>query len=146
MVIWITGFPGTGKTTLGKLLKDRIPNSILLDGDEIRKKMSFLGYTKKDRLRNALRIILLAYELQRSKIVICCTVSLFHLIHRINRLLFFNYIEIYLKNDLGELRKRKPEVYKYLEISDFEVPLNPDIVIEKNIFNIEEILCGITQN
>lgn len=36
MITWITGQPNTGKTTLGKRIKEQYNNVILLDGDEVR--------------------------------------------------------------------------------------------------------------
>ena len=48
--IWFFGYSGCGKTFASKFLKKRIKNSILVDGDEVRKYISFdLNYTKKDR-------------------------------------------------------------------------------------------------
>ena len=48
--IWFYGTAGTGKTLASKFLKKKIKNSILLDGDQVRKYVSFdLGYSIKDR-------------------------------------------------------------------------------------------------
>ncbi len=48
--IWFYGNAGTGKSIASKFLKKKIKNSILLDGDQIRKYISFdLGYSIKDR-------------------------------------------------------------------------------------------------
>ena len=54
MVIWISGMPGTGKSTLAnyyfKENKRKIKNLIIIDGDDFRKTMNNdLGYTIKDR-------------------------------------------------------------------------------------------------
>ena len=48
--IWFYGNAGTGKSIASKFLIKKIKNSILLDGDEIRKYVSFdLGYSIEDR-------------------------------------------------------------------------------------------------
>ena len=48
MVIWIIGMSGSGKSFLARKLHKRINNSIIVDGDEIRKKFTYdLGYSKK---------------------------------------------------------------------------------------------------
>ena len=48
--VWFYGFAGSGKTAASKFLKKKIKNSIILDGDEIRKYISFdLGYTLRER-------------------------------------------------------------------------------------------------
>ena len=51
IVYWITGLSGSGKTTIGKLLYERMkktyPNTVFLDGDALRKVFGEdLGYTK----------------------------------------------------------------------------------------------------
>ena len=55
MVIWISGMPGTGKSTLAKYYFNRqkkLKNLILIDGDAFRKAMNNdLGYTLNDRKR-----------------------------------------------------------------------------------------------
>ena len=58
MIWWIFGKSGAGKTTLAKRISER---AILLDADEIRPLIcEDLGYTKKDRIKNNLRIARLA--------------------------------------------------------------------------------------
>ena len=48
--IWFYGLSGSGKTMLSKTLKKKFSNIILVDGDEVRKNISFdLGYKLKDR-------------------------------------------------------------------------------------------------
>lgn len=48
--IWFYGNAGTGKSIASKFLKKKIKNSVLLDGDQIRKYISFdLDYSIKDR-------------------------------------------------------------------------------------------------
>ena len=54
MIIWITGLSGSGKTTLAKklysLIKKKSPNTIWIDGDNLRKNIApDTGYTKKER-------------------------------------------------------------------------------------------------
>jgi len=36
-VIWLTGLPGSGKSTISQLLKERIPEAVILRMDELRK-------------------------------------------------------------------------------------------------------------
>ena len=61
MLIWITGLSGSGKTTIGKRvyekLKAKMLNTIFLDGDNFREILgNDLGHSPKDRLENAKRI------------------------------------------------------------------------------------------
>ena len=61
MLIWITGISGSGKTTVGTRLYERLKAEHLnlphLDGDEFRQACGAdLGYTLADRDKNALRM------------------------------------------------------------------------------------------
>ena len=57
-IIWITGISGTGKTTLAKYFLKYLKNFIWIDGDKFRKIFNNdLGYTLKDRNKNAERLI-----------------------------------------------------------------------------------------
>ena len=55
MVILITGKSGVGKSFLASKLQKKIKNSIIVDGDEVRKYFnSSLGYNLKDRKKNSI--------------------------------------------------------------------------------------------
>ena len=48
--IWFFGYSGSGKTFASKCLKKKIKKSVIIDGDKVRKYISYdLSYTKKDR-------------------------------------------------------------------------------------------------
>ena len=57
MIIWITGAPGTGKTTLAReRAKDR-GRAVILDGDEVRQWLTpDCGFAPEDRLKHAHRV------------------------------------------------------------------------------------------
>jgi len=66
MIIWLTGNSGSGKTTLASRIKDKFPNFIILDGDDIRNSVSQdLGLSKDDRIKNNVRIAKLANILHK---------------------------------------------------------------------------------
>ncbi|MCB1109881.1 MAG: adenylyl-sulfate kinase [Chlamydiia bacterium] len=55
--IWLTGLPCSGKTTIANYIHQQIPNSVVLDGDDVRKSLnSDLGFTPQDRKENLRRI------------------------------------------------------------------------------------------
>ena len=72
--IWITGISGAGKTTLASninaVLNSNQHASVILDGDEIRKKMSKdLGFSIKDRDENIRRIACMSELLSHQNII-----------------------------------------------------------------------------
>ena len=56
--LWFFGISGSGKSFLSKFLKKKIKNSILLDGDDVRKFISFdLSYSIYDRVIQTKRML-----------------------------------------------------------------------------------------
>jgi adenylylsulfate kinase-like enzyme len=56
--VWFYGLAGSGKTTASRFLKKKIKQSIVIDGDDVRKLISFdLKYTKKDRIIQINRLL-----------------------------------------------------------------------------------------
>ena len=81
MVIWLAGLSGSGKSTFAKhiflKLRRKYKNKVLkIDGDEIRYLFKKdLGYSLKDRIKNAERISKLVYFLNKNTDIIklkCC--------------------------------------------------------------------------
>ena len=67
--VWFYGLAGSGKTAASQFLKKRIKNSIILDGDKIRKYVSFdLGYTIRERKIQIKRVFGLVNLSLQSKI------------------------------------------------------------------------------
>ncbi len=55
--IWLTGLPCSGKTTIANHIHEQIPNSVVLDGDVVRRNLnSDLDFTPRDRKENLRRI------------------------------------------------------------------------------------------
>jgi adenylylsulfate kinase len=53
MIIWLTGQPGSGKTTLAEWLKAHFyGNAIIIDGDDIRHVYQNKDYSKEGRRKN----------------------------------------------------------------------------------------------
>ncbi|MCX6096830.1 MAG: adenylyl-sulfate kinase, partial [Candidatus Bipolaricaulota bacterium] len=65
-VVWFTGLPGSGKTTLAKALLEELesrglPHVQRLDGDIIRQDLTRdLGFSKEDRDENIRRVSVVA--------------------------------------------------------------------------------------
>jgi len=141
MVIWIIGLSGSGKTTLANILKKKLIKKkykfVHIDGDAVRKIYDKkVGYSYKERGINAKRISLLAKFLSDQNInMIVSVLSNYPVWLKWNRENFSKYFQIYLKTDLGILKKRKPKLYNIkkknvvgLDIK-FHEPTNNNLVI-----------------
>lgn len=148
-VYWITGLSGAGKTTIGRLLYEKLkaqyPNTVFLDGDTLRKVFGDdLGYTKEERRKCAMRYSRLCAMLQEQNMnVICCTISMFDSVRKWNRENIKNYQEIYVKVSMDTLvfrnqkglysgvteEKQKQVVGIHMEI---EEPKKPDLILEND--------------
>jgi len=157
MVIWITGLSGAGKTTIGRhvhaMLKDKAPNTVLVDGDEIRRVFGWHQdenyFTLDGRRRVAERIAELCGWLDRQGInVVCCTISLFGFLHERNRKTFSRYFEVFVDVPLETLFRRdvkslyagarRGEIRNVIGVDlPFAPPLNPDLVIDNRADGID---------
>ncbi len=149
MVIWIIGLAGSGKTTIGTQLYERLKpetrNLVFIDGDMIREIMgNDLGHTVADRKKNADRICNLCRALEQQDInVIACVLSLFHESQEWNRNTYKQYFEIFIDASMDTLLQRDQKgLYSGARngtIQDvvgvdipFAPPRNPDCVIDNN--------------
>lgn len=161
-VFWITGLPGAGKSTIGKLLfkklKNDHPNTVYLDGDVFREILGDdRGYDAKDRRKLAMLYGRFCHMLSDQGInVVCATVSMFHDARNWNRENITNYVEIYLKVPIKVLiardqkqlysRAMKGEIKNVIGIDmEMEEPKYPDIVFindeSQSLDRIEDALA-----
>ena len=148
MIIWITGLPGSGKTTLGRNLKTILEikvsnNIVILDGDNIRSILPYqISYSNEDRIKLGFFYSKLALLIEQSNcIVICSFLALFHSVQEHTRLKAKDYFEIFLDPSLDELVKiNKKGLYSdgsdYMlkQFTKHEFPKNPELRL-KNIVN-----------
>lgn len=112
MVYWITGLSGAGKTTIGKILYEKLkaghPNTVFLDGDILREVFGGdLGYTEEERRKCGMRYSRLCAMLEKQDMnVVCCTISMYDSVWEYNRRNIRNYKEIYIKVSMDVLRVR----------------------------------------
>tara|TARA_B100000242_G_C43044100_1_gene487249 strand:- start:1721 stop:2236 length:516 start_codon:yes stop_codon:yes gene_type:complete len=144
--LWIIGPSAAGKTTVSKIiydkLKKKIPNLIIIDGDKVRNLYEKnLGYDKISRSKNTSRYVNLVRWLSSQNISsIVAVISPFEKDRSICRKKIERYFEIYLESSLDERIKRdKKKLYlpalngekKYVIDVDipFDKPKNSDLVI-----------------
>lgn len=112
-VYFFTGLAGAGKTTIGGLfyerLKERSPEAVLLDGDQIRGEygdsclktgvvLKEERYTTEARRLGALLLFQHCKALaEQGKDVVCCSISMYTEVRAWNRENIENYREVYLK-------------------------------------------------
>mgnify|MGYP001203409851 CR=1 FL=1 len=52
MIFWFTGQPGSGKTTLGKALLEKLDDAFHIDGDDLRGLSANVDYSEQGRISN----------------------------------------------------------------------------------------------
>jgi adenylylsulfate kinase len=159
--IWLTGIPGSGKTTISILLKDYFQKknmpAIILDGDEIRKTVSKdLGFSPQDRKEHNRRVIEIAKLLVKNNFTaIIPLISPYGETRELARKEIPNFVEVYVKASLDTCIKRDPKgLYqkaKNGEItnltglqSPYEEPQNPELVLDTEKNSPQQCLDMIT--
>lgn len=162
-VLWFTGLPASGKSTLSKALEcklhERRIRTYLLDGDNVRRGLcKDLGFSEKDRRENTRRIAEVAkLFVDAGIVVIAALISPYRADREMARRLFKpgEFIEVYVKCPLHECERRDPKgLYRKArsgKISNFtgitapyEEPLEPEIVVETHKINVERAVNKIT--
>lgn len=145
-VVWLTGIPGAGKTTIGLLLQKRLQEekkqAILLDGDKFRQDhCKDLGFTVSDRKENQRRAIAEARSLSsKGNIVIVAFTSPFDDVREKARQ-EFPMLLVHVKASVDTCERRDPKgLYRQARKGKiknfvpfdipFEEPKNPDITVD----------------
>ncbi|OPY79975.1 MAG: Bifunctional enzyme CysN/CysC [Syntrophorhabdus sp. PtaU1.Bin058] len=163
-VLWLTGYSGSGKSTIARLLEKRLfaagCRTMLLDGDHIRHGLcGDLGFSERDRqenIRRAGEAAKLFFE--TGDIVICTFISPFIRDRQFVRGLFpeKRFFEIHVRCDLETCIRRDPhglyskalagEIAEFTGIdSPYEEPPDPEIVVETDLHSAEQIVGILLQ-
>lgn len=115
--IWLTGLPGSGKTTLAKELQRELNRfdmkTIILDGDDVRKGINKdLGYSLEDRNENIRRAAEISKLLIKEDfIVICAFVSPTQKIRDTAKIIIGerNYYQVFVDAPISICASRDPK-------------------------------------
>ena len=137
MVIWLTGQPGSGKTTLANSLIESLEKDnpkikiINLDGDDLRNINKNKDYSKEGRIKNiSTAISIVRFLANKDYICIVSIVAPYRFL-RDELKNEFPFLEVYLHTT--EIRGREDFFAK-----DYEIPLVDHLAIDTGKLNIEE--------
>lgn len=146
VVVWISGLPQSGKSTLASRLRTRLiragRSTIILDGDRVRDCLRPpLGYSTADRNHFYETLARLAAELARQGLVVLVPATAHRRAYRARaRRLARRFVEVYLATPLHVCarRDRKNLYARALQTpiplpgarETYEAPRKPDVVAE----------------
>jgi adenylyl-sulfate kinase len=155
-VVWLTGLPGAGKSTLAQATAQRlrergVEQLEILDGDELRRSLSRdLGFSHADRETHVRRVAYVANLLARHGVAVLVPVIAPYRETRAEvRASIGRYAEVYVRCPLEELKRRDPkglyaaaargEVEHLTGVSDpYEEPESPEVVVDTDRLTVDE--------
>ena len=157
-VVWFTGLSGSGKSTIANILEQKLhtigKRTYLLDGDNVRHGLNKdLGFTDTDRVENIRRVAEVSkLMVDAGLITLVSFISPFRSERQMARELLSmdEFFEIFVSTSLEECENRDPKgLYKKARAgelknftgidSSYEEPENPDLVLDTNSTNAEEL-------
>jgi adenylyl-sulfate kinase len=162
LVIWLTGLPCSGKTTLSREIEKYFRRRDLsiqrLDGDVVRETISHdLGFSKEDRDKNIERMSYIAQMLSENGVhVVSAFVSPYRAMRGFVRDLcnHGNFVEVYVECGVEKCEERdvkgmyakarEGKIKDFTGVQDpFEVPEDPEVTVNTEQESIEESLAKI---
>lgn len=156
MVIWLIGLSGSGKSTIARVLENKLHQekvlTQILDGDNLRSGLNHdLGFTDEERVENIRRTAEVARLFANCGVVTLCSfITPTEDIRKMARkIIGEDYFEVYVSCPIEECeardvkglynKARKGEIPGFTGIdSPFEEPLDPQLILNTKKENIEE--------
>jgi adenylylsulfate kinase len=142
-VLWMTGLPCSGKSTIARELKNHIRNLVILDGDELREWLSPKDFSREGRIEHNKKVAHLAKFMVKQGLPVCVALISPYAQNRADarNIIGNGFVEVYVRCDISECESRDIKgMYKlardgkitnFTGVDDiFEVPTAPDIVID----------------
>ncbi|MBD3157843.1 MAG: adenylyl-sulfate kinase [Candidatus Lokiarchaeota archaeon] len=152
--IWLTGFSGSGKTTIAEKLVEHFEGSRYIetmDGDELRQGLSRdLGFSKEDRNEHNHRVIFCTKLLARNGvIVVVALISPYRETRAYAKEEIPNMMEVFVNAPIDVCIERDPkglyeqalagEIKNFTGIDDpYEKPLEPDVTVNTHEETVDE--------
>ena len=152
-IIWMTGLPCSGKSTIAKKLSEHVHNLAILDGDEMRELLS----PNEDFSRNGIishnkKVVSIAKLLLDHNISVCVSkISPFVENREDARkvLANYNFLEVYVKCSVDSCEKRdvrgmynkarNGEISNFIGIHvTYEPPTDPELVVDTENSTIDD--------
>ena len=157
-VLWMTGLPCSGKSTLVRELRKDVPNLAMLDGDELREWFSPKDFTKNGRDEHNRKVAHLAKLLLRHGVPSAVSLISPYKENRSDAKGIINqgeqFLEVYVRCSLAECEKRdikgmyakarRGEITKFTGIDDpYEAPDSPDMLLDTEHETLQETVTKI---
>jgi adenylylsulfate kinase len=152
-VVWFTGLPGSGKTTLARAVQERLRQlgaaTERLDGDDIRAVFPETGFSREARDAHVRRIGHLASRLEHHGVTsLVALVSPYRESRDFVRRLCARFIEVHVSTPLEECERRDPKglyrqaraghVTAFTGVGDvYEPPTFPELTIDTTALTAE---------
>jgi adenylylsulfate kinase len=151
-VIWLTGRPCSGKTTIARKLEQAIPNLAVLDGDELYEWLGTYDFERESRITQNFKVAHLAKLLQKHNVPVCVSlVSPYDVVRKIAREVINDpkFVLIYVKCSLEKCESRdvkgmyqlarEGKIKNFTGINDiYEIPSSPDFIVDTEQFSIDK--------
>jgi adenylylsulfate kinase len=159
-VVWLTGLPGAGKTTIARALEaqwraEGTPVEVL-DGDEIRAALSpGLGFSPQDRELHNRRVIYLAKLLSRNGVIaLVSLISPYRAVRDAARQELGRFIEVWVKASVDECIRRDPKGHYQRALNGqnqqmtgvqapYEPPEHPELVLDTEQWPLERCVAEV---
>lgn len=152
-VVWMTGLPCSGKTTIVRELQKTVPNLAMLDGDELREWLSPKDFTKAGRDEHNVKVAHLARLLRSHGVPVAVSLVSPYIENRDRARKIIDagdaFAEVYVRCPLerceerdvkGMYKKaRAGEIAAFTGISDpYEEPPSPDLTVDTQSEGVAE--------
>lgn len=152
-VVWMTGLPCSGKTTIVRAMQKIVPNLAILDGDELREWLSPKDFSKEGRVEHNKKVAHLAKLLLKHNVPVGVSLVSPFIENRSDARKIVaddsRFFEVYVKCSLDECetrdvkgmykKARANEIKQFTGISDpYEAPENPNFVVETDKETLDE--------